>query len=193
MALDPLATVADLAARGVDTTDTARVEALLDAASESIRAAAGSTISAVTATVTVPGCPGAWLWLPGFAPRGVSDVSVDTDAVSDWRLVSGRLWRAYGWQSDCGPANVTLTYTQGLDEVPADIVDLCCSLVAAGMAAAAEGYDPRRSMAYERIDDYQYGLRQGDDEVVSPMDLPPRVRASLASRFGTGVSVTGVF
>ena len=193
MALVPLATVADLAARGVDTTDTARVEALLDAASSAIREAAGSTISAVTADVTIPGTSQPWLWLPGYAPRDVVDVFVDDDPVSDWRAVSGRLWRACGWQADCGPSNVSLTYTQGLDEVPADIVDLCCSLVAAGMAAAEEGYDPRRSMAYERIDDYQYGLRQGDAEVLSPIDLPPRVRASLASRFGAGVAVTGSY
>lgn len=191
MALDPLAVVADLEARGIDVTDAALVDALLASASAAIRDAAGASITSLTATVDVPGTVETWLPVPGWAVRSVDDVLIDGDAVSDWRLVAGRLWRSCGWGAVCAPSVVTITFTQGLTDAPADIVDLCCSLVAAGMAAAAEGYDPRRSMAYERIDDYQYGLRQGDDEIVSPMELPPRVRASLRSRFGSGVAVTG--
>lgn len=193
MALEPLAAVADLTARGIDTSDEVKVNALLASASATIRDAAGCVISALTATVSIPGTVERWLEVPGWAVRSVASAEIDGVEVTDFRLVGGKLWRACGWQSDCGPSVVTMTYTQGLAEVPADLVDLCCSLVAAGLAAAENAYDPERSLAYERIDDHQVGYRQGDEEVVSPMLLPPRTRAWLASRFNTGVAVTGSY
>ena len=46
-------------------------------------------------------------------------------------------------------------------------------------------------MGYERIDDYQYGMATGDDEVVSPMELPESTRAWLRGRFAGGAAVVG--
>jgi hypothetical protein len=53
MALAPLAEVASLEARGIDTSNTARLYELLDAASSAVRDAAGSAISRSTSTVTL--------------------------------------------------------------------------------------------------------------------------------------------
>ena len=129
--------------------------------------------------------------LPGYAVRSVESVLWDGNAVTDWRLRGNRLFRAYGWGGDFDPPEITVTYTQGLDEVPADIVNLVASLVAAGIAASKDGYDPHRGISSERIDDYQRSFTRGDDEVVAPMELPVSTREWLAKRFGGGVYVTG--
>ncbi len=192
MALDLLATAADLSTRGTPTDDAGLVSAMLEAASAAVREAAGSVITRTSSVVTLEAPMGPNLSLPFSPVRGVSDVSIDGEAVTDYTLVSGRLWRASGWLLGCGPSLVTMTVDHGVDVAPADLVDLVCSLAAAGVAAAADGYDPKRGMAYERIDDYQYGLRQGDDEVVNPMILPERTRLWLRQRFGGGSYVTGV-
>lgn len=196
MALAPLATVEDLQARGIDTSDVALTGALLASASETIREAAGATILLHTGTVTIPGSDELWLDVPGWAIRSVTAVTIDDTTVDDWKLVGHQLWRAGGWHGSCSPSLVTMTVTQGLDETPADIVDLCCSLVAGGVAAAANdagAYNPQRGISYERIDDYQYGKTQGADEIVSPMILPDRTRQWLRARFGGSVDVVGSY
>lgn len=193
MALAPLATTDDLSARGIDISDADRTAALLASASDAVRSAAGCTITSTEATISVGSPDGFWLPVPGWAVRSVADVDIDGTSVTDWRLISGRLWRAAGWRVDCGPSLVTLTYTQGLTETPADIVDLVCSLVAAGMSSAEDGYDPHRGVSSERLDDYQVSFTRGEDEVVSVMELPQRTRAWLASRFAGGAAVTGTY
>lgn len=190
MALDPLATVADLSAYNVDTTNTDLVNALLSSVSEAVREAAGSPISSVASLVTLTGSPEPWLALPGGPVTEVDSVELDGEVVTDWRLRDGRLWRRCGWQSDCGPSDVEVVYTHGFATVPADIVRLVCMYVAAGVAQSASGYDDR-SKAYERIDDYQVGFRQGGEEIVDHAELTPRTKADLAARFGGGAYVTG--
>lgn len=189
MALAPLATTADLTAHKIDTSDSETIAALLASASAAVRDAAGCSISRATVTVEVPGTPEQWLTVPGWAVTAVEDVLVDGVSVT-FKKVGGRLWAACGWQPTCDPTNVTMTITEGVEDVPADIVDLVCSLVAGGLAATEEGYDPRRGMSYERIDDYQYGMTTGADEIVSPMELPERTKQSLAARFGNSAFVT---
>lgn len=193
MALAPLATVADLALRGVDTTNTAQADALLAAASEAVRDAAGSTISTTTSTVTLMPNSGHWLDAPG-AVSEVASVSIDGAAVTDFRVIGGRIWREAGWLTGGWHAPVTITYTHGLADVPADIVDLVCSLVAGAMRAAEDdAYDSHRDLTYESIDDYRRGFQQGDDALTSPFELPQRTREWLRARFGGGVAVVGTF
>jgi len=189
VALAPLASSADLTNRKIDTTDTAAVNALLASASAAVREAAGCTISRATVTVETPGTPEQWLTIPGWAVTSVTDVLVDGAAVT-FKKVGGRLWSAGGWQPSCEPTNVTMTITEGVTDVPEDIIDLVCSLVAGGLAAVAGGFDPKRGMSYEKIDDYQYGMSTGADEVVSVMELPERTKHSLAERFGNSAFVT---
>jgi hypothetical protein len=192
VALAPLAAVADLTARGIDTSNTDRIDALLDAASASVRDAAGSAISRATSTVTLWTEASRRIELPARPVVSVASVTLDGVTVTDYKLRGSALWRDCYWQMPRDtPGEVVVTFTHGYATVPADVVDLVCSLVAAGNAATEDGYDPKRGMSYERIDDYQYGMTTGADEVVSPMELPERTRAWLRSRFGASSTVVG--
>ena len=190
MALEPLATVADLSAYGVDAANETLATRVLASVSEAVREAAGAPISRVTSTVVLTGSPGQWLRLPGGPVRSVATVLVDGKAVTDYKVRDGRLWLPSSWQPGGEPSEVTVTYDHGLDEVPEDIVRLVCMYTAAGMAQAASGFDSR-GKAYERIDDWQVGYLQGGDEVVDHAELTDRTKASLAARFGGGTYVTG--
>lgn len=182
--MEPLATTADLAARGIDTTDTALTDALLASASAAIRDAAGVPISRTTATITLATPAGRRLDLPPPV-QSVDSVAIDGDPVTDWSLVDNSLWRVRPWTRPGDiPKPVTVTLTFGLSEVPADIVDLVCNLVAAGLAHAEGGYESSVGKLSERIDDYSVQYAQGADAVVSPMELPERTRRMLARRFG---------
>lgn len=192
MALSPLADTDDLTARGIDTTNASRVAALLNAASAAIRDAAGCAISRVTATVTLWTEPSRRIELPAKPVQSVSSVVLDGVPVTDYKLRGSGLWLNGYWQMPGDiPGELVVTFDSGYDPVPDDVVDLCCSLVAGGLAAAEDGYDPKRGMGYERIDDYQYGMATGDDEVVSPMELPESTRAWLRGRFAGGATVVG--
>lgn len=188
MALAPLATEADLEARGIDTSNADRVTALLEAASSAVRAAAGSPITVVTATIALPTPEGRRLALP-TPVRSVSSVEIDGQPVTDYRLSGNSLWRyhwRYPWELP-GEVHVSLTY--GRDTAPADVVDLVCNLVGAGLAHAEDGYESRSGVTSvsESVDDYtlytQY--QQGAAATASPMELPAATRASLRRRFGT--------
>lgn len=197
MALTPLATAADLDAANVDTSDDVLTEAALAAATDAVRAAAGGvTISRHAGTVDAPGSPEPYLPVPGWAVSDVTDVQINGQPVTGWifQRSTGRLYRAAGWQPGHEPVDVTMTVTQGLTQVPADIVDLVVALAAAAMNDAREGsYGSARGLAYERIDDYQQGFRQGDAEIISPVELPERTRQMLAERFGAAAYVTGSY
>lgn len=192
MALAPLAVAADLSARGIDVTDTALVDAMLAAASEAIRDAAGAPISQTTSTVTIPGRDGAWLDLPGQPVTSVASVDLDGVAVTDHKFIGGRLWRRCGWNTyPCEPSAVTVTMTHGFVEVPADIVQLVCDFAIAGMLTKDAGATAGVVSESESIDDYttskQYA--QGSDSTASVMEVPERTARMLAARFGGGAYV----
>lgn len=191
MALDPLATVADLEARGltVDVSETALVATYLDVASAAVREAAGTSISRATSTIVLEGEPGQRLKLPGLPIVSVASVSIDGDAATDWLLRSERLWRARGWTACDEPSEVSVTYTHGLLVVPADIVDLVCRMVTAALLAYralgdGEALAADKSVTSERIGDY--AVTYGSDGRVTEMDLPQYWRERLQARFGGG-------
>ncbi len=190
MALANLATTDDLSAHKVDVSDEGLVAALLASASSAVREAAGCSITTTTGSVTLTPHGERWLGLPGYAITAVSAVAIDGTAVTDYTLANGALYRERGWGYTHKPAFVNVTYTQGLAECPADIVDLVVSLVAAGVARAEDGYNPQRGVSSERIDDYQRSFTRGEDEVVAPMELPVSTRQWLSERFGGGTYVT---
>lgn len=193
MALAPLATEADLAALKIDTSDAATTVLLLASASSAVRDAAGVPISRKTSVATLLTETSRRIELPGRPVHTVSSVLLDGVAIDDYRLRGSGLWRlGCYWQLPGDiPGEVTVTMDHGYTEVPADIVTLVCSLVAGGLAAVENGYDPKRGMSYERIDDYQYGMQTGDDEIVDPFELPKRTKASLRARFSGGAHVVG--
>lgn len=193
MALEPLATVADLTARGltVEPSETALVDVYLDVASAAVRAAAGVPISQTTSTVSLEGELSQWLSLPGPPVTAVASAQVDGEAVTGWRLRSGRLWRACGWLNGCEPSEVTVTYTHGLPTVPADIVDLVCRIAAATLIAyrsqpGGEGLAAKDIRA-ERIGDYS--VTYGDAGRITEVELPDYLRKQLRARFGGGATV----
>lgn len=189
MALEPLATSADLTARGIDATDVTRTDALLRAASAIVREAAGAAISSETTTIVLSGCHGPWLRLPLGPVTGVSAVTRDGVALTDYRMVDGALWRQGGWWSTA-PGAISVTVEHGYAEVPDDVIDLVCNLVSFGLALAEDG--SRAGIAYDRIDDAQTGYAQGEFAVNAMEDaLSERARRRLRERFGSGVHVTG--
>lgn len=193
MALEPLATVADLVALGlaVDDAETAIVQTYLAVASAAVREAAGTPISQTTSTVTLEGEADQRLRLPGSPVTAVTVVELDGVALTDWRLRSDRLWRHGGWTACDGPSEVEVTYTHGLPEVPADIVDLVGRLVA-GALSSYRAEDGGASLGTqvvtsERIGDY--AVTYGGDGLATDMELPAYLRERLAARFGGGISL----
>ena len=176
--MEPLVTLDDFAARGLD--PFAASEASILAASAAIRDAAGVPISAETVTVTVPGTCSCWLPIPGPA-TAVTAVSIDGEAVTDHRVWPNRLWRESGWGESYLPVVVAMTF--GLAAVPDDIKQLVCEL--AIMAAGATASDPR--VTSEAIDDYRVTYAGG---TISTIELPERTRALLRARFSGSAVVT---
>lgn len=194
MALAPLATVADLTARGltIHEAEEAPVNVYLDVASTIVRQAAGCPISQTTSTVTLEGDASPWLSLPGVPVTSVASVVWDSDTVTDWKLRSSRLWRAAGWSHRCEACEITVTYTHGLPTVPSDIVDLVCRLAAASLVAYRQSGETgenlgSRQVIQERIGDYS--ATYSNTPQVSEQELPTYLRDQLRARFGGGVTV----
>lgn len=186
MALAPLATVADLQARGVtiDPAEVGFVTLSLDVASTLVREAAGSPISQTTSVVTLEGQPGQRLRLPGLPVQSVSSITLDGTPVTDWYLTSGAPFRAAGWHPRCEPSTVEVTYVHGLPTVPADIVDLVCRLAGQELAAFRAGETASRAVQSERIGDYQVTYADSESGTMTLTDFQ---RERLAARFGGGV------
>ncbi|MCI4045128.1 hypothetical protein [Streptomyces sp. TRM75563] len=193
MALEPLATVADLVALGmtVEDDETTIAERYLTVASAAVRDAAGAPISETTSTVKVEGEADQRLRLPGPPVTDVDTVLLDNVAVTDWRLRTDRLWRFGGWTAPDGPSEVTVTYTHGLPEVPPDIVDLVCRMVAAALSAYraddnGEGL-AAGNITSERLGDW--AVTYGSDGLITEMELPSYLHERLSARFGGGASL----
>ena len=190
--LGNLAGTADLEARGLPSDPASLAGELLASVSAAVREAAGAPISRVTVDLTLTGTREQFLPLHVTPIVLVEAVAIEGRAVADWKLRDGRLWRPGGWGGQ--HQDVTATVTYGYEPVPADIVGLVCSFVGAGLIAHAEGGLVRdRGISYERIDDYQYGLRSGDDEIVDVTELPQRVKDSLRARFSGQAHVIGTY
>lgn len=197
MALAPLATAADLAARGIVSVFP-EVDVFLAEASAAVREAAGSPISQTTSTVNLHVHPGTtWIRLPGPPVTAVTSVTLDGEvlAADSWSLVDGALWRPSPW-ARAAPTPVTVTYTHGLPTVPEDIVGLVCGIVAAAKAAADED-DEGLGLAVDNgrtqsvtLDGYTETYSTAGEAVaaVTPFMLPERTQRWLATRFGGGAS-----
>ncbi|MEU9839739.1 hypothetical protein AB0C69_11015 [Actinomadura sp. NPDC048032] len=192
MALPPLATTDDLDARTITWDDQRLAETYLAVASAAVRDAAGVPISQTTSTVPLFGDGGQWLRLPGPPVVSVASVVLDGDALipgEDWALVDGFLFRMCGWTVDGPqPKAFEVTYTHGLPDVPADVVDLVCRMAGAAIKLAEQdeggaGLVVDRIVS-ERLGDYAvtYDKAAGATE----MELSDRTRDRLRARFGGG-------
>lgn len=183
MTLAPLADVADLPTAWQTHDDADRA---LEVASAAIRDAAGVAIGELEATIVVPAPAGTLLTLPGPI-TAVETVLIDDIAVTDYRMVGNGLWRRYGWA--CEPVPVTITYTFGLGEVPADIVGMCADLAAAWLQHRDSGGAATPGVTSARIDDTAETYSDESAGQVSPVFIPEVTRNWLAARFGGGAAV----
>jgi hypothetical protein len=189
MALPNLIDYLDLAAAGVDVSNRALADTMCSVASSLVREAAGSPVLATPATFTI------WAtefshWL-GMSERvrpvtAVTAVTIDGVAASGWKLIDGDLWLGDSWCSGV-PAQVVVTGTVGLAEVPAHIKQLAVDLAALGISTAGTGaLDPR--IITEAIDDYSVTFASGAEAVSSAMTIPEATRRALRRQFGGGVT-----
>ena len=199
MAVEPLATVADLATYGIDDSNRDLAEALLASVSDEVRDAAGCPIVKTVSTATFSTEASRRIELPARPVRSVSDVSLNGESLTAgtdyvvrgdclWRT-DGRAWHRYG---DI-PGELEVTFEHGYDQVPEDIVRMVCMYVAAGIAASKDQFEGHRGLQYRGVDDYREGYLAGSDEVVDEASLTDRTKADLAARFGvrSGPSVIG--
>ncbi|MEU4579973.1 hypothetical protein [Nonomuraea sp. NPDC023979] len=131
-----LATLADVTARlgrELEPHETARVEALISDVSALVQAYTRRTFGRVENDVVKLTSPAELtLELPGGPVHQVTRVLIDGHAVTDWSLVQSTLWRRWGWRlrwMDMKPSEVTVTYTHGADDVPADVKAVVCQEV----------------------------------------------------------------
>lgn len=192
--LTPLATSADLTARNITLPDGLDVDTALASASASVRDAAGCPIIQATSTVVVVVDDPCWITLPAGPVSAVASVSMGDVAVTRWTKVGDSVRVSpRAWPVDtCFPAEVTITYTHGLPTVPADIVDLVCSVVAIiGAQNGDPGSGGKTTML--RLGDYteSFAIPIGTDSP-SPAALPLSVRQALQARFGTSVAMVRI-
>ena len=178
-----LATLDDLKSNGIEVTDEQTATSLLDSVSDAVRSAAGCPITLGEWTVDIPGEQSRKLDLPCKAVRSVSRVLIDGKTVYDWRLLGSSLYREEPW-SPFGriPSVVTVTFTGGWNPIPADVVRLVCSYVAAGLHQLEDG-GPGAHVGYT----------QGDSAQIDVTELPEATKRRLRNRFGANVTSIGVF
>jgi hypothetical protein len=194
--LAALATPLDLAKRGITLSpgEADLAATYLDIATAAVRQAAGVPISQATSVVELEGSCDQWLRPPGVPVTAVSAVSVDGVTVTDWVLRSGQLWRARGWSDWFTPSSVIVSYTHGLPNVPADIVDLVCRMAAAALVAFrgspdGAGLASSGNVRQETLADYSVTYSASGQ--ITEMILPDSIRDQLAARFGNSVAVVG--
>lgn len=188
--LPALATTSDLTARGITIPAGMDDATLLDAASQEVREAAGCPILEATSTVTFVVEDRCQFDLPGSPVTAVSSVTVDSVAVTGWELFGATVTMPDGW-THCLPKLVTVTYTHGLPEVPADIVDLVCGMVSIA-ANTGETYGDDTVGSSVKLGEYSESrTRAPGTASPSPMTLPDAVRNRLRARFGTSAVMVG--
>lgn len=205
--LPSLATTADLETYLgkpiVGTAQEPRAQALLDQASAVVRRLTEQTITAVTDDVEVHDAPGGQLLILRQLPvNGVAsivdavdgaidpgDYTVDPKTGAVWRWCWG-MWMPWavwwtGWSS--GPVwqrqRITVTYSHGYEDVPADLVGVCCGMTDRALFSAGTG-----GVVSEFIGGYRYqlgsmggvggvGLSAAEQTVVDTYRVPQQVVA----------------
>lgn len=169
-------------------------KSLLAAVSAAVRAAAMNPIKKQALTVTIPAGQTRALRLPAQPVISVESVQIQGEPLDGWMLVGGSLWLDHDWAGEGHvPTPVTVSFTAGFKTVPEDIIRLVCSFVAAGLTQDADGGPgAHRGLAYERVDDVQFGYQQGNAEVVDACELPKATQEYLRRRFSGGITSVGV-
>lgn len=179
MALDPLASTTDVALRlGRELTDAEgdRMEAILADASASVRAYTGQQFTEATTTDTFRVRRNVVV-LPQRPVTAVSDaggVYYRWDGLDRVHFSMGSA-DSFEWEPwiGGGPRTVTITYSHGYDEIPADIVGVVCSI-----ALRAWGRKPEDGgLQQESIAGYSYSV--GSAGAAGGFGMLPDERAVL--------------
>lgn len=196
---EPFATTADLTARGFTVTDETLAGALLQDASEYLRAELGWQVYPVS-TVTIKEFDRhrdrnrfeEHIFLPGHPVRSVVSVNfngVDLDLdhfelVDNVLLIRGSLFPV--WFAGRLPYPTVVTYTVGYDTPPPELVSWTCVIAADQLAKRAQGLQGAVPAAVS-VDDFkvQYSAQQQAGEPA----IPPRVLERLRGTYGTSVYV----
>lgn len=135
--------------------------------------------------LTIMGTTDSWLALPERPVSSVSLVEINGEAVTDYKLVGSRLWRACGWSSPTTntikiyePSAVDVTYTHGY---PDGAQRLERAKTAVRGLAFELSDNPAGSSAGYSVDDYREDGRPGDDGGVK---VPESVAKSLRRYYG---------
>lgn len=187
-----LATPADLATRLNTTFDSgqaAQAQAVLDEASSLIRAILGQQLTQVANDVITMDAPaGRWLDLPQRPVTSISTVLIGSLAISDWRQVGDRLYRAGGWNRfrngywwpifpNLDPPLVTVTYSHGLavgDEKLNLAKGACCTLA---MQAIVQ---PAGNVTMQSADEFRVMFK--DDGAT--LEMTQRLEKALIKAYG---------
>lgn len=190
--LAPLADTDDLAARNITVPDGVDPAVALESASSAIRDAAGCSITYGESTVVLAVGDLHEFDLPAGPVASVATVLVGGLEVDGWRKVGDTLYMPPRW-TDTLPVEVTVTYTHGYLVIPADVVDLACSVAAMAMQAVSGQTYGEILTGSIRLGDYaETYIHPPGTESSSPVAIPDSVAEKLRCRFNTNVAVIGV-
>lgn len=184
MALDPLATTDDLSARlGRELTDTELIqaEALLAGASARVRTYTGQDFTAVEDDVVQVKARNGIARLPQrpvTAVTAVVDLSANAVAhtwLNDDRVQVGtsalNWFEVEPWRN--AVPELRVTYDHGYEEIPGDVVDVVCSMVARSLARGPDS----GAIQSESIAGYSYSI--GSSAAAGSVGLLNDERAAL--------------
>ena len=191
MTLAPLATVGDLADRNITVPASMNAAAVLASASSAVRDAAGCLITAATSTITLIAEDWRELELPFGPVSAVDEVFAAGVPVAGWTKLGDTLLMPPRWTRYL-PIEVTVTYTHGYPQIPADLVDLVCAITAQVFLTDGD-YGSGSVRTNIRLGDYSESFRlpAGADSP-SPVELPDTTRERLRARFGSAAGVLKV-
>ena len=178
-----LATTQDLDDLLGESVPLATATLLIELATAAVQEAAGQRLVAVAADVAdLMGTTERWLKLPERPVTDVTSVTIDGEAVTDFKRFGARLWREKCW-SDAAyePSEVQVTYDHGW---AADDQSLGLARSITLMLAAQSYADPDGSSGGMSIDDYQEQRSRTSESLLN--HIPVRIQRSLRRAYGGG-------
>lgn len=180
--------MADLLAQPQDLDDllgetvvAATANLLLEIATGAVQAAAGQRLVEVAddTTPTLLGTFDRWFELPERPVSSVTSVTVDGEAVTDFKRFGSRLWRTDGWAaSPHVPGEVVAVYSHGYATTDHRLTlakDVTLML-------AAQAWENPTATTGMSIDDFRIERAQATDALLN--QLPKHVTAALQKQYG---------
>lgn len=165
-------------------TDEARVQRLLDLASDVVRAFTGQTFDFVTNDMVIVRVGDGDLILPQRPVTAVTSVTINGAAlnVAEYRWNStGRLYRMpfgwFGYELPWYGLEASVTYSHGYLSPPDWLAAIVSNMVATALATPAES----RALNLERVGNYEVRYRDTPDSLLT---IPPSAKTLLLRKLG---------